>query len=368
MGSWDEADLNEKGESYQQLAKNPNKGRVFARVRPGYIVLNMNWRAGGDIAGVENLKPFGGKKFSAIRASDFTGMKTQSEWWNRYGGVTHAFIELFPEPSAFQETSSKPNWILYSPFDDQEPILTNRDGGIRKTWVAAAATAKKMPLAVVETDGGYFLGYLSESDPLAQSDLTWEAATRTTNANWKLTKTKVEQIQSGKRIFTLNDNHARKVMDNSFNSLDQVRVLGKHLKGLLEGGMAAILAEVTLPRGDGIERPTVIESESTPGIIIEKITDTINVMSDTWNPSTFRFQVAARQRVRESEIKVTAGKTSVVSKPWHKQDRMQFLELSTDLDGGIRFIDGKKIIELIPDRLKKLTLVEWVVEENRLKN
>ena len=225
-----------------------------------------------------------------------------------------------------------------------------------------------MPLAVVETDGGYFLGYLSESDPLAQSDLTWEAATRTTNANWKLTKTKVEQIQSGKRIFTLNDNHARKVMDNSFNSLDQVRVLGKHLKGLLEGGMAAILAEVTLPRGDGIERPTVIESESTPGIIIEKITDTINVMSDTWNPSTFRFQVAARQRVRESEIKVTAGKTSVVSKPWHKQDRMQFLELSTDLDGGIRFIDGKKIIELIPDRLKKLTLVEWVVEENRLKN
>lgn len=121
--------------------------------------------------------------------------------------------------------------------------------------------------------------------------------------------------------------------------------------------------------GDGIESPpkSEIETESGPGIIIERITDEISVMNDTWNPSAFRFQVITKQRVRETDIKTVSGRRSTESKRWKNQKQLQPVEISPDLDGGIRFTTGQKIIELIPDKFGKLTLVEWTVEQNRIK-
>ena len=134
--------------------------------------------------------------------------------------------------------------------------------------------------------------------------------------------------------------------------------------------MTALLAELMIPaEGDGIESPpkSEIETESGRGIIIERITDESSVMNDTWNPSAFRFQVMTKQRVRETETKTVGGRSSTESKHWKNQKQVQPVEISPDLDGGIRFTNGQKIIELVPDKFGKLTLVEWTVEQNKLK-
>jgi len=366
LRSWDEGNLNEKGASYRQLAKDPLPGSVFARVRPGFIVLHMSWRTGGEFAGSEILKPFGGKRFSAVKAYDFTSVEKESSWWNDKGVRVLTGTKL-PEPSLFQEKSPESNWTLHDPFDGSVPILSNRRSEMKKAWVAPSH--KKLPFAIVETEGGYFLGYLSTADPLAQSDLTWEAAIRKNGTNWKLQKGNVKRLEGKNKILSLFDSNSSKDFANPLATLDQARVLGSHLARLLEGGMTALMAELSTPDGDGIESPptATVEAETGPGFSIERVTDEISVMTDTWNPSTFRFQVVARQRVRESEIKVVSGSATIISKPWRHKDRIQPVEIPPDLDGGIRFTNGKKLIELIPDRFGKLTLIEWLLEENRLK-
>jgi len=372
LRSWDEAESKtadikaDDWNAKQKLAKDPPPGTVFARVRPGFIALHMNWRSGGEFSGVQLLRAFAEKHYSVVKGYDFTSIGNSS-WWNG-SGVRSDVAEKLPDASKLQEQSPRANWILKDPFDGSVPILSNRRGEMVCSWVAPSK--RKLPLAIVKTAGGYFFGYLSTADPLSTSDLTWEAATRKTDTNWKLVKGNVERLDKPKNILTLVDNKASKILAAPFQTLDRARVLGPHLERLLEGGMTALLAELMIPaEGDGIESPpkSEIETESGPGIIIERITDEVSVMNDTRNPSAFRFQVMTKQRVRETDIKTVSGRSSTDSKHWRNQKQVQPVEISPDLDGGIRFTNGQKIIELVPDKLGRLTLVEWTVEQNKLK-
>lgn len=361
LRSWAE----QAGGDYQSMAKEPLPGPVFASLRPGYIVLDMRWKATNELAGVELLKPFLKHRFATIDATSFTSMDSHATWWN-IKGVTPALKEEMPAAHEFSEVPPSETMILKDPFNDTEIILANRKREMKRIW--AARTGQERKVAIVETEGGYFYGYLGAVEPLNETELNWTQATQEKSGKFELKKVGNEQIPGSKKLFSLLDNTARRSLANPFVTLERARVAPAHLGRILEGGLPALLAEISVPLGDGIEEPKNLEpADSTAGLEIQKITDSIVVYPETWNAALFRFRLGTEQRVREVDHRISGGRVTTVAKAWKKRQIDEHVELSADLDGGVRFTDGRKIFEVLPDRFGKLEMNTWEIIPNNLR-
>lgn len=347
---------------YQELAKQPTLGKAFAYIRPGYIVFNMYWRF-NEWSGAELPKEYLGKHFAVIREKDFTSIvPDDSRWWNT--DSTPLAKDMCP--SDWKRTEVLPNAVLLDPFDMAVPILANRNREMKRVWTSQ--TRNGLPLALVETSGGYFYGYLREVEPLDDSEINWTLATQEKNGKFRLVKKNTYQLDLGKKsLFTLLDTTRRNALKAPLATLDRSRISARHLSRLLDGGMPALLSELTIPQSDGIEMiPETDTAPPTASFSAERVVEKIIVYPETCNPAEYRFRISTQQREREVSISYKSGLATTSETSWKKKVLDEYVQLPPDLDGGIRLTDGEKIYELTPNRFGKLEVVEWEVEPSPL--
>lgn len=60
------------------------------------------------------------------------------------------------------------------------------------------------------------------------------------------------------------------------------------------------------------------------------------------------------------------GKITIEETPWKRKRLEQPCELEKDADGGLRFTDGQKIYELLPQRVGGMVLHTYTITGNSL--
>jgi hypothetical protein len=351
----------ESGATFEDLAKNPSPGAGFVSVPEGYLFANMNWIS-LPAAAVELVIPFGERTFVVANASNLVGL-TPSEWWNKHAG--HGSTAL-PVPSRLTKKEPSTTGVLYSPFNPETPLLGNAAGEMRQLWVSQHKD-KYGALALIETGNGLFFGYYHEHAALEASKLTWSDAVRDQSGRFFLNKVSTERIKPGDSFLRLFDASARKVLGAEFKEVGQLKLSGKHYQALLHRGVEAAVQDRLLPRGDGVNFPeSGFESTFSPAVDKVVITDQVDAKLKDVLPHVYVFEVESKQRVIEVRKENSGGRTTFQESKPQRRTQSEIVEVSLDLDGGLRLTDGKRVYELKPS-LGGTDLVVWEVERNRLK-
>lgn len=351
----------EGGTTFQELAKNPLPGTGFVSVPEGYLVANMNW-INLPAPAVELVLPLGGRAFAVADASNLVGL-SPSEWWNKHAGHGDAAL---PVPSRLTKKDPSKNGVLYSPFNPETPLLGNTTGEMKRLWVAHQKDAYGA-LAVVETGNGLFFGYYHEHAALEASELTWSDAIREKSGRFSLTKVSAEKIKPGESLLRLFDASDRQVLGAEFKEVRQLKLGGQHFQALLQRGVEAAVQDRVLPQGDGVQFPeSGIESVSSPALDKVVITDQVDAKLKDVLPHAYIFDVEAKQRVIEVRKEDSGGRTTFQESRPQRRKQNEVVEVPSDLDGGLRLTDGKRVYELKP-ALGGTELVVWETERNKLR-
>lgn len=349
------------GKPFDELAKDPPVGRGFVSVPEGYVFANMNWLSLPQPA-VEFVRGIGGRSFALGDAGKLVGL-SGSEWWNKYAGHKAPRLNV---PVALVKKEPSKLGVLYSIFNPEAPILGNTAGEILNLWVDEKANQNGL-LALVETGNGLFLGYYQEHAALEESELTWEDAVSDKTNRFQLRKVRSEKVRLGEVLLKLFDASARRILGAEFKEVGQLKLSARHYRAILERGVEAAVQDRLLPKGDGVQFPeSGIETTISPSFERVIITDQILAKLKDVLPHAYVFDVESRKRVIEVRKRELGGRVSLQESNPKRQKQTEVIDVSPDLDGGLRLTDGKVIYELKPV-LGGTELVVWEAEPNKLK-
>ncbi len=354
-------DGTEGGKPFHELAKDPPVGRGFVSVPEGYVFANMNWMSLPQPA-VELVRGIGRRSFALGDAGNLVGL-SGSEWWNRYAGHKTPRLSV---PSKLARKEPSKLGVLYSIFDPEVPILGNRAGEILNLWVDGKTDQNGL-LALVETGNGLFLGYYREHAALGGGELTWEDAVSNKTRRFHLRKVSSQKIRQGERLLKLFDASARRILGADFKEIEQLKLSASHYDAILERGVEAAVQDRVLPKGDGVRFPeSGVATATSPSFEKVIITDQILAKLKDVLPQAYVFDVESQQRVIEIRKREVGGRISLQESNPKRQKQNEVVEVSPDLDGGLRLTDGKVIYELKPV-LGGTELVVWEAEPNNLR-
>lgn len=349
------------GKPFHELAKDPPVGRGFVSVPEGYVFANMNWMSLPQPA-VELVREIGTRSFALGDAGKLVGL-SGSEWWNRYAGHKTPLLSV---PSKLVKKEPSKLGVLYSVFNPEVPILGNTAGEILNLWVDGR-TDKNGLLALVETDNGLFLGYYQEYAALEGGELTWEDAVSDKTKRFQLRRVSSQKIRQGERLLKLFDASARRILGAEFKEVGQLKLNARHYHAILERGVEAAVQDRVLPKGDGVQFPELgVATTTSPSFEKVVITDQVVAKLKDVLPQTYVFDVESQQRVIEIRKRETGGRVSLQESNPKRQKQNEVVDVSPDLDGGLRLTDGKVVYELKPV-LGGTELVIWEAEPNKLR-
>jgi hypothetical protein len=349
------------GKPFHELAKDPPVGRGFVSVPEGYVFANMNWMSLPQPA-VELVRGIGTRSFALGDAGKLVGL-SGSEWWNKYAGHKTPRLSV---PSKLVKKEPSKLGVLYSIFNPEVPILGNTGGEILNLWVDGRSDENGL-LALVETSNGLFLGYYQEHAALGGGELTWEDAIRDKTKRFQLRRMSSQKIRQGERLLKLFDASARRILGAEFKEVGQLKLSARHYHAILERGVEAAVQDRVLPKGDGVQFPELgVAATTSPSFEKVVITDQVVAKLKDVLPQTYVFDVESQQRVIEIRKREAGGRVSLQESNPKRQKQNEVIDISPDLDGGLRLTDGKVIYELKPV-LGGTELVVWEAEPNKLK-
>lgn len=349
------------GKPFHELAKDPPVGRGFVSVPEGYVFANMNWISLPQPA-VELIRGIGTRSFALGDAGKLVGL-SGSEWWNKYAGHNTPRLSV---PSKLAKKEPSKLGVLYSIFNPEVPILGNTAGEILNLWVDGKADQNGL-LALVETGNGLFLGYYQEHAALGGGELTWEDAVTDKTRRFQLRKVSSQKIRQGERLLKLFDASARRILGAEFKEVGQLKLSARHYHAILERGVEAAVQDRVLPKGDGVQFPdSGVATMTSPSFEKVVITDQILAKLKDVLPQAYVFDVESQQRVIEIRKREVAGRVSLQESNPKRQKQNEVVDVSPDLDGGLRLTDGKVVYELKPV-LGGTELVVWEAEPNKLR-
>lgn len=349
------------GKPFHELAKDPPIGRGFVSVPEGYVFANMNWMSLPKPA-VELVRGIGTRSFALCDAGNLVGL-SGSEWWNKYAGHMTPRLSV---PSKLVKREPSKLGVLYSVFNPEVPILGNTAGEILNLWVDGR-TDKNGLLALVETGNGLFLGYYHEHAALGGDELTWEYAVSEKTKRFQLRRVSSQKIRPGERLLKLYNASARRILGAEFKEVGQLKLNTRHYHAILERGVEAAVQDRVMPKGDGVQFPELgVATTTSPSFEKVVITDEVVAKLKDVLPQTYVFDVVSQQRVIEIRKRNTGGRVSLQESNPKRQMQNEVVDVSPDLDGGLRLTDGKVIYEVKP-ALGGTELVVWEAERNRLR-
>jgi len=349
------------GKPFHELAKDPPVGRGFVSVPEGYVFANMNWMSLPQPA-VELVRGIGTRSFALGDAGKLVGL-SGSEWWNRYAGHKTPRLSV---PSRWAKKEPSKLGVLYSIFNPEVPILGNTAGEILNLWVGGKADQNGL-LALVETGNGLFLGYYQEHAALGGAELTWEDAVSDKTKRFQLRRVSSQKIGQGERLLKLFDASARRILGAEFKEVGQLKLSARHYHAILERGVEAAVQDRVLPKGDGVQFPeSGVATTTSPSFEKVVITDQIVAKLKDVLPQAYVFDVESQQRVIEIRKREVGGRISLQESNPKRQRQNEVVEVSPDLDGGLRFTDGKVVYELKPV-FGGTEFVVWEAERNKLR-
>lgn len=360
----------ESGElPFNEIAKQVNPEAPFAQVRPGFMLLHMNWKTSREVAGAELITPIQGRSFVAISPDSFTALT--DKWWNK-SGVPPIKIPI-SGPGQFHEVPPEKFWVLKNPFDPDSPILSNQRGEMKKAWLAVG-DPKFGPTAIVQTDLGFFLGCMDIDNPLAADQFTWLQATSSTTTPFILKKGQSRRIQKPEKLFALLDRNSQSRGSTAQDLLQRAIVRGQDLGVLLTRGLEAMADGLGAPVGDGVEPVGDADTggggstaSGAGGSFTERKIERVTLVIESWNAASMKFKLDIQQERREIEYSYKKGVQTIDSTPWKPERIMDFVEIPTDPDGGLRLWNGQKIIDLSPDSFGSLNFTEWAAVQQALR-
>jgi hypothetical protein len=205
------------------------------------------------------------------------------------------------------------------------------------------------------------------SAALGGGELTWEDAIRDKTKRFQLRRMSAQKIRQGERLLKLFDASARRILGAEFKEVGQLKLSARHYHAILERGVEAAVQDRVLPKGDGVQFPELgVAATTSPSFEKVVITDQVVAKLKDVLPQTYVFDVESQQRVIEIRKREAGGFVSLQESNPKRQKQNEVIDVSPDLDGGLRLTDGKVIYELKPV-LWGTELVVWEAEPNKLK-
>lgn len=366
----------ERYDAFQDLAKDAHPAKILGYVRPGFMLKALNWKS-TDSAPVFFPKNIGGMRFGAVRWSDFsrTGNDSSRKWWN---DSTQDPLDEIPDTNIntmFKAYPLTAKTLLFDPFEASDAILSNTDNTMTAAWIVDASdpsassklTRNGGVLAVVETRDGLFLGYLSEKAESGLSQITWEQATSTKNAPFKLKAEPEKDLKAGSSVFSLFDADTKTQKRVPSNNPQEFVVFPETYSELLHKGTWALKTSLAVPNDSGFEPLRELETQATFQFEIQKKLDRIQIQFDALDNDKLRLLVVSEYNIREVERKANAnGGESITAKPWRKKKEQLSSDVALSGDGSALFTDGEKVYRIAAGWMKKPELTIYSVEKNRL--
>jgi hypothetical protein len=168
-------------------------------------------------------------------------------------------------------------------------------------------------------------------------------------------------------LIKLFDASSPKVLGADFKEFGQLKLGGEHFRAILERGIEAAVQDRIMPKGDGVSFPDAgVESAFSSALDIVVITDQVEAKLKDALPHAYIFNVESRQRVIELRKDNSQGRTKIRESRPQRRIQSEVVEIPPDLDGGLRFTDGKRVYELVPV-LGGTDLIIWEAEQNKLR-
>lgn len=356
----------ERYEAFKALGENSHAGRIIGYVRSGFLVKNVKWKH-SDSAPVALPKPLGGIQFGCVRWGDFyaIGYDGTRKWWD---DDTRDLLSHIPEkidsiePCPLTEKS-----LLLDPFDAANAILANTEKEMLHAWLISVEGPGGLPLAVVETKDGLFLGCLTEQDSRGLSSLTWEQVVADKSQPYFLKVKATKPLQQGMSIFSLFDGDSRARQKIASSNPQDFIISSDVFPAILQKGSWSLKTNFLIPRDSGFEPVTEVSTQASFQFEIEKKLNRVRLAFDAIDTTTARFLISSEFDRREVARSVAAnGRETVEARPWKKQKEILNAELNLAADGAIRFTDGELIYQITKGKLSP-ELVIYTVEKSNLK-
>ncbi len=359
----------------QPLAQGASPGKLLGYVRAGFLFASLKWKS-TDAAAVAFPKELGGHQFGFVLNQNFAaaGEDSERKWWNE---DTAAALSKLPEVSPSTRFAAYPltaKTLLLDPFTASEFILSNTDGAMRAAWVPSAHRFKRGyarhggVLAVVETGGGLFLGYLLEKGESESSANTWEQTVAVTDQPFLLSRKKSEDLKPGGLILTLFDEGAAKSARPASINPEDFRLdprLGSHI---LKRGDWALKSSLAVPKEDGFEPPAELETQTSFQLEIQKKLRTIELRFDGFEADKLRLLIVSEYEVREVQrTRLSNGAEQIEATRWKKKKEERAAEVGLSGDGSALFTEGEKVRQVAPGRMGKAVMTTYHIERNALK-
>ncbi len=356
-----------RNESLRALAENAHPGKVMGHVRAGYILKHLRWKQ-HQSAPVALPKPLGGSMFGCVMWNDFAalGSKRWRKWWNDASEDLLSEVSndepIIPEPYAPTGKT-----LLMDPFSATDIILSNTDGIMLKAWTLKGRARNGLPLAVVETRDGLFLGGILEKDAFGTAQITWEQALGDKSQPYFLKVKSTKTLQPGSAVFSLYDRDSRTQKRVASSNPRDFLIFPESYAEILKKGAWSLKTNFLVPKGAGFEPLQEVATQSSFLSEIEKKLDRIQLAFDGIEKDRVRFLVTTDLEHREITRSIQKnGAESVTVKPWKNQKEILNAEMDLTSDGAVRFTDGELIYEITMGKFHP-ELVVYSVEASALK-
>ena len=343
----------------KEAAKGASGGRTIGYVGAGFLATEGRWR-NPDGAAAQFPKALTGIQRAFVLGEDFAhlGEKSWRKWW--LNGRHDPLPELVPPNRRyllkFAPAVLDAESILLDPFEGRHTLFGNRKGIIRRAWKITPTSREN--LTIVETDSGFYLGLLTRQPNLAESQMSWTQLAAHQDSFHTLQKISQKTLQKNTILFQLPTDQRL--------SPESSRIRPIHYRTLTENGLPGLQVALNVPQTDGFEK----SSDSTANYDREKEIeiDRVNLQIATETAGTIVFSITCQQRERLVErTRDRDGRTLVHKDPWKIKRTDTPWEADRDADGGIRFTDGTRIYEILPQKIGGTQLITYEIRENALR-
>jgi hypothetical protein len=354
---------NPQAPDFEDAAKKARGGRMLARVGPGYLLMegrNRNWEG----AAVQFPKPPSNFTRGYIMTADFAhlGVKSWREWW--HGGDRDPLAGTLSDKGEyrgkFEPVELNKDMLLLDPFEARFTLFGNEQGAMKRAWRIEEPLRKG--LAIVETKSGFYLGVLVEKSDLAETHMTWAELLAHRSGGYNIEKTGQRQLQPGSTVFQAN---GKTDPERLSRSLQGARLQPGHYRTLIDRGVESTRLQMETSQADNVEilAEPAGDFSRTKEVDVEKVTVQFRSMA----AGTAVFQVVVDQREREVERTYDgSGAMGISGTQWKSRKVEKSFELETELDGGLRFLEGDTIYELTFPKVGGYLLATYSVKANPL--
>ena len=364
----------ERFKALQDTARNAHPGRLIGHVRKGFLLQHLGWKF-SVAAPVFLPAVLGGAQYACLPCPNGAAIGHDSwrSWWNDSPEDPFSRLPELRHPR-FRSYPLSTKTTLMDPFSAEEVVLANSEGEMKNAWLIDLPTEPEagplqinhLPLAVVETKDGLFLGALTERDQDGSQQITWEQAAAEKSKPYFLTVKQTKPVKSGTPLFALFESNSRLVQRApSSNPLDFL--IEPHLFAeILEKGVWSLKTNFLVPQDAGFEPVTELETQTSYSFELEKKLERVQLVLDSLNESRASFLVVSQFERREVERSVAKnGYENIRATPWKRQKEQLTVELGLPVGGALHFTDGELIYRLSPGRFQpELTI--YTVEASRI--